>query len=462
MAGYTTNALAAVLKVLLPPGTSSLCLALSGGGDSTVLLVGLAELMQAGRLCPVRAMHVDHQLHIDSARWAEHALALARRHQVPCEVVRVTVDKADAEGVEAAARRARYAALRARLDPDEVLLTAHHGEDQLESILLALMRGSGVRGLAGMPAVTRFGAGWHARPLLDFTRDDLRTWAAQRRMTDAGYRWLEDPANTDLRFARSYLRTAVTPRFRERWPQAAQVASRSAAHLAEAAELLDELAKLDCAAAATGPCLRVAALAKLSSARRRNVLRYWLRTLQLPAPSTRKLHALEHDMLAASPDRNPCTAWKGAEVRRHRGLLYGHTPVPAPPPQWQVAWDFREPLTLPAGLGRISLVPTNTPGLKRAMLPGSIDVCFSPRDERIRVRAHPAATGTRTLQKFLQEKSVLPWWRERLPLLRIQDELLAIGDLWTAPAYTASGDALSVVWDGRPPIIAWDGGVDAF
>lgn len=318
MTGFSPLALQAALDVLRPDGaTGDLCVAFSGGVDSTVLLAALAELKAAGSPGRLRALHVDHQLHPDSARWQVHCAEVAASLGVDYSSEQVTVPESSGKGIEAAARTVRYEALRGHLKAGEILLTAHHADDQLETVLLALMRGSGVRGLSGMPSSAPCSSGWHQRPLLEFTRAELEVWGRER-----GVRWITDPANSEERYSRSVLRHAVTPVLRERWPQVATVAARSARHLAEAADLLDDLARLDLAAVGTGDCLQVAALGTLPSPRRRNLLRFWLREQGLPIPSTRKLAGLEHDMLAAREDRHPVVTWQGGEVRRRRGLLY--------------------------------------------------------------------------------------------------------------------------------------------
>ncbi|HSW33466.1 MAG TPA: tRNA lysidine(34) synthetase TilS, partial [Steroidobacteraceae bacterium] len=192
--------------------TAGSCVAFSGGLDSTVLLAGLAGL--AGRsdgdlLRPLRAFHVDHGLHGDAAQWAEHSASVARSFGIDCEIVRVDARPGIGASPEAAARAARYGVLAERLRSGEVLLTAHHADDQLETVLLQWLRGGGLRSLAGMQPVAPFACGWHARPLLGFTRGELRDWARA-----AGLEWLEDPSNLDTRLDRNYLRLEVLPALR--------------------------------------------------------------------------------------------------------------------------------------------------------------------------------------------------------------------------------------------------------
>lgn len=451
MTGFSPDSLAAALAKGAAPGASGeLCVAFSGGLDSTVLLAALAELKSRGWRGAVRALHIDHQLQPDSGLWAARCAETAGRLGIPFASERVVVPLANGQGIEAAARAVRYAALYGSLAAGETLLTAHHADDQLETVLLALMRGAGVRGLSGMPSRAPAGAGWHQRPLLDYPRADLERWAREHNVS-----FIEDPTNREPRYRRSYLRQAVVPALKTTWPGAAVVASRSAAHLGEAAGLLDELARIDLEGAAEAACLRVDKLAAMTSPRRRNLLRYWLRSLALPTPSTAKLAVLEHDMLVARPDRQLCVEWEGAEVRLHRGLLYAGPPLSAPPVARAAPWDWREPLVLPQGLGELHAVPTTGAGLAVARLPEQLQWQF-----RGEVEGGPAGesqgTGRHGLKKLLQEARVLPWWRGRLPLLSAGDHLLAVGDLWISREFAATDSApgVRVEWRHRPPIIA--------
>jgi tRNA(Ile)-lysidine synthase len=451
MTGFSSDSLAAILGKGAATGASGdLCVAFSGGLDSTVLLAALAELKSRGWLPAIRALHIDHQLQPDSGNWSERCAETARKLGVPFASERVVVSPAGGQGVEAAARAVRYAALYGSLAVGEALLTAHHADDQLETVLLALMRGAGVRGLSGMPRCAPAGAGWHQRPLLDHSRADLESWARER-----GLSWIEDPTNREPRYRRSYLRHEVLPALRATWPGAASVASRSAAHLAEAGELLDELARLDLREARLESCLQLASLAALTSARRRNLLRYWLRSLELPIPSTAKLRVLEHDMLVARPDRQLCVDWEGAEVRLHRGLLYAGPPFADPPAAHESSWDWREPLVLPAGLGELHAVPSTGEGLAVARLPARLHWRFRGEVES-GAGAESSDVRHHGLKKLLQEAHVLPWWRGRLPLLSAGNELLAVGDLWIARDFAATGavPGVRVEWRRRPAIIA--------
>ena len=380
----------------------------------------------------------------------------ARKLQVACEVLPVAVTGIEEFGVEASARKARYTAFKAALQSGELLLTAHHADDQLETILLALMRGSGVDGLAAMPTCVRFGLGWHARPLLGFTHEALHEWGRARQIP-----YLEDPSNLDTHYDRNFLRQEVAPLLKRRWPAIARTASRTASHLAEAQKLLDDWTASDYLLAAVDDALSVDALRELPTPRRHALLRFWLQQHELLMPSTRVLHALEHDMLQSAHDRTPCVHWQGAEVHRYRDLLYVERPFNDWDPTVQLQWDWRTELSLPSVLGCLSVSQHEISqssnnyiaGIARARLPATLSVRFRDGGERIRL---PGEKHHRALKKLLQESAVLPWWRERLPLIYADAKLVAIADLWVSHEFAARHDepAAFMVWQREQNISA--------
>ncbi len=421
---------------------SGLCVALSGGLDSTLLLAAAAGAARRVHGLPVRALHVDHSLHPDSARWSEACLELSGRLEVPCVQLRVDARAARGESPEAAARTARHAAFAANLADSEMLLTAHHADDQLETILLQWLRGGGLRGLTGMPRLAPFAGGWQARPLLEFTRAEIRA-----RAIEAGLEWLEDPSNLDTRYDRNYLRMEVLPAIRRRWPAAARTVARVAEYAAEAVASEEQQSERDLRALAVGLTLTVPALADLPPPRQLAVLRRWLRAQELPVPSAATLGALRHDMLSASADRIPCTCWPGAEVHRYRGRLFA-SPAGGAAGVPEGTWNVGQPYALPDG-GRLELRAAPGPGLAAGRLPEQLEVRFRRGGEKFQ----PRGCGHRKdLRKWLQEQGVLPWLRGRIPLICSGGEILAVGDLAISggQAATAGGTGWRVVWHGRP------------
>ncbi|WP_448509369.1 tRNA lysidine(34) synthetase TilS [Immundisolibacter sp.] len=386
----------------------ALHIACSGGRDSHVLLHWLAG--QRAALAPhrLRAVHVDHGLHPDSARWARHCAAVCAALDVPLDVRHVDARPQRGESAEAAARAARYAALAADMRAGDLLLTAHHQADQAETVLLALLRGAGLAGAAGMPARRRFGPGWLLRPLLD--------WPA-RRLADYAHihalRWVDDPSNDDARFDRNFLRGEVLPLLGTRWPAADQGLARHATHAAEAQALLDELAAADGASADT---LRVSQLATLPAARQRNLLRGWLRKHGVLTPSCARLDELLHQALTAGTDRLPYLPLGEHAVRIWQGRLH-LTPEPLPAaPAGAVHWHLDGPLDLP-GIGRLRAQVSRGAGIAAVLLgePAVIDVRF-----------RSDAGGGKALKKRLQAMAVPPWERARVPLLFRGAQLLQV------------------------------------
>jgi tRNA(Ile)-lysidine synthase len=429
------SAVAAKLRAVLdgwaalhPP--SAVTVAFSGGLDSTVLLATLCGLELPAR---IRAAHVDHGLHPRSAEWSAHCAAVAAAHGVELSTVRVAVDRASGEGLEAAARAARYRALGELLSPGEWLLTAHHADDQLETLLLRMLRGTGVRGLRGIIAFGPFGTGWLGRPLLDVTREELRAEAIARKLE-----WLEDPSNAELRHDRNYLRLEVLPALRARWPAAAHHAERLAEQASDAERLLEAVAGEDARALAEPWHVPRATLAALDAARQRNLLRYLLRVVGLATPSARTIEQLREALLESHAESRARVRWPGGEGRVFREALYLLAPLPLPSPRDHAARIAADaPWTGPEG--RVELTPSHDgPGLAQSWVEQGLTLRFRAGGERFRPHGRE---HHQSLKHLFQEHGVVPWMRERVPLLYRGEELAAIGDLWISAA--AGGAAAS-------------------
>jgi tRNA(Ile)-lysidine synthase len=284
----------------------------SGGCDSTVLL---DLLRRAG--CPgLRAVHVHHGLQAVADDWARHCRRVCRQWGVPLRVLRVKVIE-DGHGPEAAARVARRAAIAALLRPGDLYVTAHHRDDQAETVLQRALRGTGIPGLGAMRDLEAFGTAQLWRPLLDIPQRRLREYADA-----AGLDWIEDPHNRDLRYTRVFLRRQVMPLLAAYFPSAATQLAKLAVHAQAAQGLLAELADEDAARCAEGDGLRVDALLALSPERRRNLLYHRWCALGLTPPSQSWYAELERSVLRARRDARPLLVCGDGEARRRRGLLY--------------------------------------------------------------------------------------------------------------------------------------------
>ena len=416
------------------PAIRQWTVAYSGGMDSHVLLHVLT-LPEMGLKQTLRAVYVDHGLQGASNAWGEHCARVCRELGVPFRSLKVDARAKAGESPEAAARRARYAAFSAQIDTETALLTAHHCDDQAETLLLQLLRGAGPHGLAAMPNAARLGQGWLLRPLLEVSRPELSTYARQHHL-----RWVEDGSNTDTDFDRNYLRLRVLPLLQERWPSVCRNLARSARLCAEAAEGLDSTAAADLRQVITErpDALHLPHLIALSDLRQRNVVRYWLRQLALPMPDHRQLRHLLHDLINAREDRQPCVRWPGGEARRYRQTLYAMPPLTRHQPDqrfvWRAVGGNWPPLNLP-GIGQLRLQQRVGDGLRfTALADLSLTVQFRTGSERFR----PAGRRhSQELKKLLQDAQIPPWQRDRLPLLYHQHELLAVVGLGIAAEHRA-------------------------
>jgi len=272
------------------PKVTALRVAFSGGLDSSVLLHALVQLARCEKLPPVYAIHIAHGLQAQARDWPLHCQKFCAVLGVPLEVISVEVDTASAS-LERAAREARHGAFAERLKKGELLLLAQHQDDQAETLLLALLRGAGVAGLAAMPERwQRSGITWH-RPLLHVAAADIRAWLQAR-----GELWVQDPSNTDERYTRNRIRHQLIPVLQHNFAQFRTTFARSSRHCAEAAQLLQELAAVDLATVGCPP--RIIALQQLGRARQSNVLRYWLRSQHDTTASTAQMDQLLMQIMA--------------------------------------------------------------------------------------------------------------------------------------------------------------------
>jgi tRNA(Ile)-lysidine synthase len=444
---FSPALLAGHLAPLLPRPRPRLAIALSGGADSAALLHALAELRGADPELVLRALHVNHGLTPAAAELERAASAGARLAGVELAVLAITVDDAADEGLEAAARRARYAALGAALAPGECLLTAHHLEDQAETLLLQLLRGTGIRGLGAMPAASVLGHGRLLRPLLGVPRAALRAYAAGARLY-----WVEDPMNADPRFERAFLRARLWPAISERWPQAASALARTAAHAAAAQQLLDGGSALALAALRRGPALAIEGLLALSPATRAESLRYWLRERGVAPPSTQRLALIERELLRARGTGQPCMRWRGVELRTFAGFLYAFAPLARAELAGRPLPGAGGAIELGA-LGRVELAAGGAGGLRLA---GTEHLRLAHRDGGERIRLAPGARR-RALKDLLREAHLPPWARERAVLV-VGDALAAVvlpHATWIAAEYTAGAGqaALALAWRDAPEVL---------
>jgi tRNA(Ile)-lysidine synthase len=386
---------------------------LSGGLDSVVLL-DLLVTAAGRRGMRVSAVHVHHGLSANADAWADFCRELCRERGVPLDVERVRVDRGSPEGLEAAARAARYAVYASR--PEAVIALAHHRDDQAETVLLQLLRGAGLKGVAGMPEMRALDES-HARlwrPLLDTPRSALRAHAEAR-----GLRWIEDESNAALRHDRNYVRHEIASRLDERLPRWREAVARFARHAAGADALLAELARLDGLPEAPGADLLVAA--PLDDARRGNLLRAWLDLNGIAMPSEARLAEMTKQLFGARGDARVRVDHAGAALVRFRDRVRFEQLGPGHG-AWHKPWHGELDIDLGDDRGAVRFESASGDGVAAARAREE-GWHFAGRGGGERLRLHPKRP-TRTLKNLLREADLPPWERERLPLLFHRERLV--------------------------------------
>jgi tRNA(Ile)-lysidine synthase len=418
------GAVAAALAAHSAPG-ARVAVALSGGIDSMVLLDALHALAPRFEL-RLSAVHVDHHLSPNAGRWAEFCAGACAARGVPLTIDRVQVTRHGGQGLEGAARAARYEKLLG--SQADIVALAHHADDQAETVLLQLLRGAGPAGLAGMPrySVRNVAGPALLRPLLQLTRATLAAYANARELA-----WIDDESNADPRHKRNLLRLAVAPLLAESFPGYPSVLVRAADHQAEASRLLDELACHDAGDAHGG--LDRATLATLPAARARNVLRWFLRSEGLRPPSTARLTAMLAQLQTAGADARTRLAHDGAEIGCHRGRIVVHATTPEP---FARTWRGESSVELPGG----------TLGFERVRGSGIAAVRFETAVVTLRSRSGgerlqlAANRPRRAVKKLLYDADLPIWRRHALPFVWCGDELAAVPGIGVALPFQAGPD----------------------
>lgn len=423
------------IEAAIPRG-AAICAGLSGGLDSTVLLDALARVAPAlgHRVC---AVHVHHGLSPNAQAWAASCERLCAALGVPLAVARVDVERGTGDGLEAAARAARYAVYAARLEP--IVALAHHRDDQAETVLLQLARGTGLKGIAAMPELRALPGSPVSvfRPLLALDRPTLLEHARER-----GLAWVEDESNACARHDRNYLRLEVAPRLDARFGGWRAGAVRLARHAAAAGGLLEELARIDGAPERAGAGLALAA--GLTPERRANALRAFLAIEGLAMPTESRLAEMARQLYDARDDARVRIALGHAMLVRHRGVAHvvagaGDSGADG----WRVAWRGEALVELGAGRGAVRFSPAVGEGLAQA-LSGEGDWHFGERRGGERVRLG-ASRPSRTLKNLLREADVPEWDRGRVPLLFRGDTVAWVPGIGVAAEFACPAGAPGIV-----------------
>jgi tRNA(Ile)-lysidine synthase len=352
--------------------------AFSGGLDSHVLLHFLKQEFSELNL---KAIHVNHQLQPQATQWETHCKKVCRDLDIPLTITRVKINPRAGESLEAVARQKRYAVFKKILRKNDVLFTAHHQDDQAETVLLQLFRGAGLRGVSAMPVVSSLDKGFLIRPLLSFNRYFLLDYAKNNQLN-----WIEDPSNQDTRFDRNYLRQLIFPALKKRWPEIAKTLTRFAAHSAQQENLLSTKA------------------AKDIDAEEKNKLRHQILKHKLDLPPEKVLNEILN-ISHAKTDKNPIVTWGDNQCRRYKHKLY-----------------FMKASSLQPALSRqdINWLKKNLPF---SLDDKNIHIGYRTGGEKIKLKKNQP---TKTLKNLFQEWHVPTWERDKIPLIYYKKKLIAV------------------------------------
>lgn len=421
------------------PGARSWWVALSGGTDSTALLHALSCLADSLETPPLHAIHVNHGLNKEADQWQEQVVRFCQSLNIPLVVERATVTRIG-DGLEAAARKARYAAFAQRLPARSLLLTAHHQDDQAETLLLRLMRGSGLRGLAGIPPYRHLAAEvFVGRPLLELSRQQLRIYCQAHQLAV-----IEDPANTALEHDRNFLRHRIFPLLKERWPAAAASAAVAASWLRQAEDQLSDYETQWLSQHVDqSQSLDLNALAQAPERYHFRLIRSWLISMNVSLPTARQLQELVRQIWTSAADRRPCLQWPAGEMRQYHQRLYYLRPrriKQGCEERIEQCWHSSEVFSLP-GLGQLRIASESVVPERQ----------FVVTQRRGGERIAWADRSHRSIKKLMQEQHVPPWLRNVMPFIYYGAELWAVGDRWMSPACRdwLRGFGGEIVW--RPP-----------
>jgi len=412
-------------------------LALSGGLDSSLLLHLLAAVKQ---IIPfeLNAMHVHHGLSANADAWADFCTQQCQLLNVPIDIVHVQVDKCSKLGIEAAARQLRYENLfnfKVNGIAPDFIVTAHHQDDQAETLLLQLFRGAGVKGLASMAVIDE--SRRLMRPLLDVSRQDLQEYATQNNI-----QWCDDESNDNTQFERNFVRHEVMPVLENRYPAIKSVLARTASHLAEANELLDTLAKIDAEALLQNNSLSLQGLTAFDLPRAKNLLRWWFAQNQLAMPTSEYLTEIIQQLFTAKPDANIHIQLQNLSLKRYQQRAY-LCPERFTEP-FDMVWNGEPCLQLPNG-GKLHFKQVTGAGL--ALKHGMTKLRITNREGGERFKPD-VLRPTRTLKHLLQDANIPPWQREHLPLIYWHDTLAFVPQIGIAHELQASENesGLEITW----------------
>ena len=411
----------------------------SGGLDSSVLLDMLSQTIPSDR---ITAIHINHGLSAKASQWQAHAELFCQSRGITCHSENVNVEHYGS-GPEAAARQVRYDVFEKLLHQQGILLLGHHQDDQIETLLYRLMRSSGPLGLSGIPVTRSIGAGTLYRPLLTWSKEELKTYALAKSIE-----WVEDKSNSCNDYDRNFLRNRLIPILAERWPDYRKRLSGVSAISRDSTELCRDLASQDIMSLQSRPerggvSLLIDSFNKLSRVRQKNVLRHWAETQNRHTPSRRIIDEIINSVVESRIDASPKVICGDSEYRRYDGRLYlldsiklVSEPVENP---LDLSLQHRDAINLGGGMQLVA-EPTRGEGLRMPE-----NRAFRIANRQGGEHCHPVGRSrSNSLKKCLQEFGLEPWWRDRVPLILLDQQIVAVADLWVCEGWQVKPEEIGI------------------
>lgn len=428
MSKKTSSALDIIERQIKPLLPNKFCIAFSGGVDSTVLLHVMKNIID--EKSQIRAIHINHNIVDNSKVWSKTCKSICKNFGIDIEIISLEVTHIG-YGLEAAARDERYKKLKEKLYENEYLLTAHHEEDQMETVFLRMARGTGLDGLQGINEKYSFGEGIIFRPMLEVSKTSVMDYAKEHQL-----KWVEDSSNQDTHFDRNFLRKKIIPQFRERWPSIASSVSRLSQLSAQNIKILNQIAEEDIGPIANMNELPLAKLLDKSFERANNMLRYIILANGMSIPSMKTLQDGLKEMLDPETDKS-VIAWKDYCIRKYKNHLYflSNSDLEPNKVDVRIPWEIGKTVNLGENIGTIEATFIHGDGLSIEKCKNKLTISYRQGGELIKPIGHRI---NKSLKNLFQENQILPWMRDKIPLIYYQDELVSVADLWFNQNYVAS------------------------
>ena len=425
--------------------------AFSGGVDSTVLLHLLASCRSQGSLQTLRAVHIHHGLSDLADSWQAFCQSFCHSLNIPLTVARVELSGTSGGGIEQEARQARYQIFEEVLNDGGSLLMGHHQDDQAETLLLRLFRGTGLEGLQGIPGRRALGKGQILRPLLNVSRAGIEDYARRHQL-----QWIEDDSNVDEAFSRNFLRHQIIPGIEQRWPGASRRMAELTkdvtavnARLSGLSEQLLQQAQTTIPQWLLGnqPLLSIEVLQSFDVGDQRQVIRLWLKKQGFNMPGRQALETVIQELMDARSDAEPVIRNSQYCLRRFRGYLVAdviNTDIDYQPLSWD--WRSNPELILPDGKTLSILISDSRDKLALNMPDKPLQVLWRRHIDTSQKVAVAGRSGRKTIKRWLQEYNIPPWLRDQVPFIFMDDLLVTVPGLWLCEGFQTDSRGQEITW----------------